>query len=226
VSGVINKLSFAAVLLASVTALININVQAGSFSCSPILASAGDKPPVEVSLRALNLSSERWVIEVGWQNTGDRPVFIMTDPVRADGSKGPYVHADESDSSVINFAIQVYPQPPFTIYVNHSGVKLRRLEAKEVYTQRFTLAPPGRATIPPYEPSYTPKVIDLNKIRFARVRVGILPDDEGVRDFALRKNNINAYSYGIEVLSVGALKEKRIVDIQTVVSSNEINLAY
>jgi hypothetical protein len=86
--------------------------------------SQGDAPAskVEASLRLLRRLPDRWEFELTAQNTGSRAVFIMTEPVRSNGLKGPFLTLDQNDQSVLELGIQLYKSPDYCIYSNQTGV--------------------------------------------------------------------------------------------------------
>ena len=53
---------------------------------------------IKVELKLLKTLPGKLEMEVMIENTGEQDVFVMTDPVRVDGSKGPYVSITDESS--------------------------------------------------------------------------------------------------------------------------------
>lgn len=180
---------------------------------------------VSAQLRVLRMAPAGWEFELVVRNDGKLTVYVMTDPVRSEGSKGPYLSTDPLDPSVLDLGVRVYPRPPNCIYVNHAGVTLERLEPGASRLQRFTVPPPVEETMPPYlTDRFEPRPISTGNLKYARAFIGVLPDEEGVRDYLRRKEGIGPYARGDERLEAGSFKGKHIINLQTLVSSGKIEL--
>jgi hypothetical protein len=181
---------------------------------------------IQLRIRDLQVRADKWEIELELHNNSAEAIFILTDPVQATGEAGPYLDLDPSDGSVLNIRSQYYEGPKnYYLFSNATRVKLVRLEPRTSYTEKFVLTLPLRLTIPPYgeTPQREVKELDSTKIKSLKVSIGLLPDDEGVRDLIQRKPN-GPYSKGGERILTGAFKGRGLSDLQTIVStSSEVN---
>jgi hypothetical protein len=154
-------------------------------------------------------------------NTGNRPVLIVTDPVRLDGSRGAYVSLNEKIPSQLELAFIVYPPPSYTRIAPKTQVTFRRLEAGARYEAKIILTSPLKDTKPPWGEWQDTRTIDVAKIQEVVAKVGILPDDPAIHDALL---NVRA-SEGFEMVKSGLLKGKLLFEIQTTTSSKILRLS-
>lgn len=178
---------------------------------------------VKVSLRLLRMLPDKWELELRTQNTGSRSVFIMTEPVRSNGSKGAYLALDQSDPTVLEIGAQLYSLPSYSLYSNHARVKLKRLEPGAERLEQLTVSFPSQETSPPYK-GLENEVIDKSKVRSLRAAVGVLPDEEGIQDFLRRKAGMGAYAGGLEIVERGSFKGKQLCEVQEVIRTQTIKL--
>lgn len=194
-------------------------------STGPAAGPAGGVDGVGARLRLLRATPAGWELELTVRNNGRRAVYVMTNPVRSERSRGPYLSVDPLDPSVLDLSVRFYPLPEDCIYVNHATVTLERLEPGTSRVQRFNVPPPAEETTPPYpaEP-LTPRRISPDDIKYVTAHVGVLPDEEGVRDYLRGKEGIGPYAKGPERLDAGSFKGKPIIELQTLVSSEKVEL--
>src|SRR5438876_4150359 len=176
------------VLLISLLATVFIN---GGNTCSLSLESsktdysheeADAVEQVEVHLRVIKTLPDKLELEVVVQNASSQSVFVMTQPTRANGSKGPYISLDDKDPGTMEIGIKLYPPPTYFLLANEAGVRLERLAAGASHKEIFYVSFPLLETMPPYGEKVTRRKTDPNSIQFIRVSVGVLPDEDGVRD--------------------------------------------
>ncbi|HJT27271.1 MAG TPA: hypothetical protein VJ784_07685 [Pyrinomonadaceae bacterium] len=176
---------------------------------------------VSVNLRLIRMLPEKLEFELTAQNSGNNAVFILTDPMRSNGSKGSYFTLDPQDPSILEICIQLYPSPNYSIYSNRTRVSLRRLNPGGTHVELITVSFPARETSPPYK-GVEYGQLDRSKLRGARATVGILRDDEGVRDFLRRKEGIGPYAGGLELITIGPLRGKSLYEAQEIIHSPTI----
>ena len=164
---------------------------------------------------------EKWEFELTTQNSGSNAIFILTEPMRSNGSKGSYFTLDPQDPSILEIGIQLYPSPDYSIYSNRTRVSLRRLDPGASHVELITVSFPARETSPPYK-GVEYGQLDRSKLRGARATLGILPDDEGIRDFLRRKEGIGPYAGGLELIMTGPLRGKSLYEAQEVIHSPTI----
>lgn len=93
---------------------------------------AASQDGVEVHLRLLRENDGRMVFEVTVSNKGTAPVYVMTNPHRADRSAGAYFMADENDPTLLKCEVRTFPDPPYDLYFNGAKVELKRLQPGSV----------------------------------------------------------------------------------------------
>lgn len=178
---------------------------------------------VKTSLCLLRMLPDRWEFELNAQNTGSQSVFIMTEPVRSNGSKGSYLTLNQSDPSILEIGIQLYPSPSYSLYSNQTHVRLKRLEPGGQYIEQLIVPFPSQETSPPYK-GLEHEMIDKSKVRSARAAIGILPDEEGIQDILRRKEGIGVYAGGLEIIERGSFKGKQLYEVQAIIRTPAIKL--
>lgn len=180
---------------------------------------------IEVRVRILQRLNERWEFELSVHNPGSEPVFIMTAPMRSNGSRGSYFALDPQDPSILNISVRLYPPPNYCIYSNLTQVTLKQLDPGSTHLEHITLTFPAKETSPPYKsPEF--ETLDRGKIRAVRAAVGLLPDDEGTRDFLLRKQGrgIEPDAGGHELVQKGPHKGKSLYEVQEILWTPTLKL--
>ena len=176
---------------------------------------------VDVDLRLLKAAPDKWDFEVTVRNVGSRAVFVMTGPRRVDNSKGPYVSWADLRPGILEVSIQVYPPPPYFFIANNAGVKLQELPAGASHKELLSVSLPIPETLPPYGDTPRRAKIDPKQVLMITAAVGILPDDEGIRDLLARKP-FGPFVHGLEEVTKGASKGKRLFELQGVYYSPTI----
>lgn len=191
---------------------------------SPSKNSTQDAKGIEVELRLLNSSPKGWEFEFTTRNAGPSAVYLMTEPIQSSDIRGAYLAVDEDDSSWLKISVRLfYPPCCITLVKNGAGVKLVKLEPGTFLTDRVTIKFPASETMPPYRMSLFPKEINHLLIKNVSVSVGILPDEEGIRE-VLKSKRFGYFVNGLEQVFSGAFKGRRFVEIQTVIKSNPIKI--
>jgi hypothetical protein len=178
---------------------------------------------IEVRLRPIRLLPEQWEFELSTYNSGSQAVFIMTEPVRSNGTKGSYFTLDPQDPAILNVSVQLYGIPDYSIYSNQTRVKLKRLEPGGKHLEQITVSFPAKETSPPYKGLEFEK-IDRSKVREVRAVIGILLDEEGIQDFLRSKEGIGPYARGTELVDKGPLKGKSLYEVQQIIRTPTIKL--
>ena len=171
---------------------------------------------VEINLRVVRLLPEKWEFELSARNSSSEAVFITTAPIRSNGSKGGYFALDPKEPATLNIGVQLYQPPDYSIYSNQTRVTLKRLEPGATHVEEIVLSFPAKETSPPYQ-GLEYETLDKGKIRGVRATIGILPDDEGIRDFLRRKQGIGPYAGGIELIQRGSLNGKSLYEVQQII---------
>jgi hypothetical protein len=178
-----------------------------------------DLKDIKVSILSARKHLDRWEIELETRNDSQHSLFLLTDPIRENGKRGPYIETDEAYSAILDLSVRFYEGPDYPLFAYPTGVTLLRLDPQTSHVEKYILAIPLCATIPPFRKSREQteeKQIDHTKIRTIQVSVGILPDDEGVRDL-LRRKTFGQFSNGGEVLAKGSMKGKSLLEVQAIV---------
>ena len=180
---------------------------------------------IEVRVQILQRLHDRWEFELSAHNPGSEPVFIMTAPMRSNGSRGGYFELDPQDPSILNISVRLFPPPEYCIYSNQTQVILKQLDPGATHVEQITLAFPAKETSPPYKGVEFER-LDTGKIRAVRAAVGILPDDEGVRDYLLRKQGrgLEPNAHGLELVHKGPHKGKSLREVQEIVWTQTLKL--
>jgi hypothetical protein len=178
---------------------------------------------IDVNLKLINKSSYCWEFEVVVENQGQEPVLIMTDPIRIDGSRGIYMSVAKEDPSTLELSIRLYDPPPYFLYVDKTRVRAAQLAPGAIHSERFVVNFPYKETFPPYGEYPVQRQVDNAKIKFMKVFVGVLPDEQGIRELLQHKVS-NYVVNGYESLLKGRFKGKHLIDLQTVFSSKKVEL--
>jgi hypothetical protein len=211
-------------LLAFATAKIVESRKPSSDACDSLLAmnESNDLKDIKVSIRSVHKHPDRWEIELETRNDSQQVVFVLTDPIQENGKRGPYIETDEADSTILDLSVRFYEGPDYLLFANPTRVKLMRLDPQTSHVEKYTLTIPLRSTIPPYRKNREQareKQIDHSQIRTLKVSVGVLPDDEGIRDL-LRRKTFGPFSNGGDVLAKGSLKGKSLIEAQAIVNAS------
>lgn len=178
---------------------------------------------IDVKLRFIKATPSYWEFELTIRNNADYSAYVMINPTRTDGSNGPYITLDMKDSSILEISSRLYLPPPYFLYANKARVELKLLLPKTSYTEALIVQFPRQETMPPYGDKPERIEINANNIKHVRAAVGILPDEDGVRDLLERKP-MGPFVYGLEEMMKGSFKGSRLIDLQTIVYSEILKL--
>jgi hypothetical protein len=185
-----------------------------AYSQSAVLPSF-EPDRVTVNLRMVELTPTRIKFHLQVKNAGDHSVLIVSDPVSVEGSEGMYLSLGTDDVSLLEVSSQVFPPPNYTILAPKHRVTYRSLDPGTAYEKDILLEAPLTETEPPWRGMLTPRAIDLTRIHYMELKVGVLPDEPGVREaFATELSPT-----GLEFVRSGSLKGKSLFRLQYIAST-------
>lgn len=161
--------------------------------------------------------------EFSVENNEKFPVWVMSDPIRANGVTGFYVSLAEEDSSTLEIISKVYYGPThYDLSVNYSGVTLALLGAMQQKKMDFSIKGPVEETMPPYGNKPDRKIIEISQMAYVRTCVGIVPDNQSVREMAKRKYSTYQVN-GLEQVEIGR-RQLRLFEAQKLICSTKMRL--
>jgi len=181
---------------------------------------------VNIKLRLTEKRVDRWVFEMTASNIGSSSVFIMTDAVRDDSSKGAYVIAEHESPAWLEISSRLFPPSPYCTLTGTVHVTLQRLDPGASYTTDVEVPLPPKETTPPYRNPLDARTIDSSNIRYVKASIGVLPDEEGIRDFLKHKEGIGPYASGREDIKKGAFSGKSLFELQSIASSQPVAVTF
>jgi hypothetical protein len=202
-------------LLNLVRAVMLIAVVSSAYSQTAD-SSSFDPHHISITLRIVERTPKTLQFYLQVRNSGDHSVLMVSEPVRTDGSKGMYLSLSRDDSSLLEISSQIFPPPNYDIVVPKHRVTYRMLAPGLAYEEEILLQAPLNETEPPWREMLTPRDIDLTKIQYLELRVGVLPDEPEVRQAIERS------STGLEIVKSGPRKSQPLFAIQSVLSSKRI----
>jgi hypothetical protein len=215
----VNFISFIALLLNMVVTIVLMRGASSAYSQAATAASF-EPDRVSVTLHIIERTPTRLKFHLQIRNSGDHSVLIISDSVRIDGSEGMYISLGGDDSSLLEVSSQVFPPPNYTILAPKHRVTYRLLYPGTAYEEEVLLKAPLSETEPPWREMLTPRNIDLTRLQSLELKVGVLPDEPGVRQaFAAERSPT-----GLEIVKNGSFKGKPLFEIQSIVSSDKVKL--
>jgi hypothetical protein len=178
---------------------------------------------LDVKILGVSKSTSFWVVDVEIVNKSESSFFILADPRTASGKYIAYVSSSENDST-LDLTVRFFKGPDYFLYVNATRAKLAELKQHTNRFEKYILPIPLHRTLPPYgdKPSESAKIINLGEVKNIRFSIGVLPDDDGIRELLVpQKSNpfFDGYFTGGETIENGALKGKNLLGVQTIFSS-------
>lgn len=185
---------------------------------------------VNATIRLTKYLSTRWEFELEVRNSGNHSVFVMSDPVRMDNSRGVYLTINKENSAILEMSLKLFPRPKYLPLTFATCVTLKRLAPNEIYKETIILYIPLQQTDPPYEDTPNSSLrgkqfIDIGKIGYVKAEIGILPDEEGIQDFMKHKEGVGPFAYGLEKVEKGIFKGKNLLELQTTIYTDVIHLS-
>jgi hypothetical protein len=180
---------------------------------------------IEPKLRKVDTNT--WQIEITVLNEGDKPILMMTSPKRSDGTDGIYLTLDRGRLSLLNLKIvfEDVAMSGVKLWNNEAGVIMQPLFPGKSHTATFQITLPIVETMPPYRRLKEIRKIHPGEIKNIRVSLGILPYDAGILSL-LEKKLKRSFANGSEVILEGQYKSKRLLQLQTIINSEELLFVY
>ena len=192
----------------------------GLLNGAPVPQTVPSGAGVVVELVLLERKPNHLKFQVKIKNTSDVAVLIVSGPVRVDGSKGAYLSLNDSNRSLLEIQFTVFPPPIYTIYAPKDHVTFVRLARGATQIHEVLLEHPLKETKPPWGEWIDQKSLNFADIHQVVAKLGVLPDDPGVHSSLANVPSAD----GGEMVESGPLKGKALFKIQTIVSSNVIDL--
>jgi len=175
---------------------------------------------VKVSLSLLERTSTQLKFQARITNTSSRSVLIVTNPVRVDGSAGPYISLNADEPSLLELGFRVFPPPGYDILATNDRVTYTRVEPGMTHHEELLLQAPIEETEPPWRGMAKPQDINLAKVQYVKFNVGVLPDEPEIREAFARELSPT----GLELVKTGRFKGKSLFKVQGIVSSERVKL--
>lgn len=137
---------------------------------------------LEVSLQRVEGESARQAFKIVVRNVSGEDVYVVTDPMRTDGSSGPYWYPDPKSETVLVAGFALY-EPSRDLFFDHdaASARLTLLHPSESYSTQITATFPIRETVPPYQVHRVPRVFVASQISGMKVEVGYFPSSDELR---------------------------------------------
>jgi hypothetical protein len=143
---------------------------------------------LEVSLQRADGGSEGQLFKIVVRNISGEDVYVVTDPVRTDGSSGPYWYPDPKSEKVLVAGFALY-EPSRDVFFDHddASARLTLLHPSDSYSTQITATFPIRETVPPYRVHKDPRVFVASQISGMRAEVGYFPSSDELRKLIATK---------------------------------------
>ena len=153
---------------------------------------------VKVSVHLENRTGDLLTVNVTIRNEDDKPMYVVTRPIRADGSPGPYISVDPNVPSRLILATRFYPLPSFEVFKYEASLHLDLLAPGSSYTEKLDVQMPLRTTEPPFSEQPGTRLIPHDSIRSLQVQIGVLPASDALSALVHRKASHDLFT-GMEV---------------------------
>jgi hypothetical protein len=175
-----------------------------------------------INLQLLQRTKDILELEIRIYNGNKDSVYLTTNPVRANGSQGWYVTVDENDPSVLVISSRLYNLPPYDLTINKSSVLLKLLLPGDNYKEIITIKIPTQESMPPYGTEMKRGLINSEKIKYIKAVVGMISEDEGVKDILTYKSE-GSFISGAEMIMRGSFKGENLINLQTLLLSKQVS---
>lgn len=172
---------------------------------------------IEVNLKTIVRASNSLEFQLTVVNKSDQAVFLLTNPTRVNGSEGFYFNVNKTTHFLVEVRSHFFPPPPFHLYSNNTALKLTELMPKGTYIVKIMMSLPLKESAPPYTTDF--QDIESDIIRRIQVFIGVIQDDEGVRELLAAKKGLSIYFGGAETLNKGEFRGKMLREVQTIITS-------
>jgi hypothetical protein len=181
-------------------------------SCSPCFCQTAEskmftheEPYVQVRLSLTDATKEMLAFDLEVTNSGENPVYVVTDTVRTDGSRGPYVSMSNRDASTLQLEVRLFGPPPYNLYMNAARARLMLLRPGERNLKRVLIPLPILRTEPPYDRATVGKAISEKELSGVQAVVGVLPATSEIARLLESKSEPNVVN-GLESVTNGESK--------------------
>ena len=171
---------------------------------------------VEITHKILENTSKKLRLELTILNTGDHPVYVATDPVQIDSTKGYYISIAENNAQSIVVSSRVYPPLVYSPYSNQTRVALKKLIPNKILTVRVALPFAIVETIPPVDLPLDLRKTSLRHLRSIKFELGFFREEAGLTELLMGKSFVK----GHEEMVTGNMSGKRLFEIQELVSTD------
>lgn len=171
-----------------------------------------DKTEVFVSAVMAESSENAVLLDVTIKNKGESRIYFARDPVRVDGSEGPYVSYDDTISKLI-LESRVFDLDRPSPYADQTRVRLQVLNAGETSTFRVMLnGESTRETVPPVHLAFNRRSFKFAEINQIEIRIGYFLAEQGLD--LLHEQRPSMMFKGIDKLTIGQNKGKLLFELQ------------
>jgi len=176
-------------------------------------------PKIKAVKLNLNKQIDEWKLDIEFQNFDSESVLILTNPIQSNGKSIPYLNFNEKES-ILDFGLRFYSVPDYLIVdADQAGLLPELLQPKSSWGKVFALKLPMFQSVPPYENLPLQKKIDDNKIKQINISIGILPNDDGIKEI-IENRIYSHYLNGREIIQKGKFKGKYVIETQVVLTFN------
>jgi hypothetical protein len=165
---------------------------------------------LEVSLQRADGGSEGQLFKIVVRNISGEDVYVVTDPMRTDGSSGPYWYPDSKDESVLVAGFTLYEPSP-NLFFDHdaASARLTLLHPSDSHSTQITARFPIRETVPPYRVHKEPRLFVASQISGMKAEVGYFPASDELRKLIASKphgtvTGADFVAYGNSSLSIAS----------------------
>ena len=193
-------------------------------SVSVLGSNVNEGEGIRVELKLLKAQRDSIKLEVGIHNVGGSPMWIMTGPIRSDGSKGFYLGISETDQALLELSAKLYYGPiHYDLRTNSAGVKLISLGPGQKKSTTYSIKFPLKETMPPYGDKFERRIIDLTHLKYIRACIGTFTDSNGIREVGKRKYS-PYHVNGLESIEIAPQKNAYLFEAQKIVCSTKMEL--
>lgn len=173
-------------------------------------------PQISLSITALESGQKETKFRFQLQNSSERPILFLSNPVLQNGTRSYYISEDNSGKSVLKVESRVY-MPGTLPYSDQTSVEVKRLDTGEQSTGTITLRWPLFETVPPIPFHFNRKRIERNSIDKLCFTIGYFIEDDSILNY-LKGKHFGWYIRGSENILPGR-SGPRFYEIQKLVST-------
>jgi hypothetical protein len=179
------------ILFALITFALRMSAQNASAIQSTHIAGGKCQPMnanLEVSLKRVEGETTGQSFKIVVRNVSGEDVYVVIDPMRTDGSSGPYWYTEKENERVLVAGFALY-EPSRNLFFDHdsASARLTLLHPSDSYSTQFAVTFPTRETVPPYEAHKAPHVFAAAQISGLKAEVGYFPSSDELRKLIASK---------------------------------------